>query len=421
MLESSLCKISSSETSRSERLAFVYRKSHFGSWNGRPDQTASAKSSSARIRSTNTRSTNKRRFLGQRSDRWGTSASPTTPRISGYAIKTSGAWPDSAAAQPVSLFNGIETPNILESALTESTLAGHRIALSTGQKKPSTQTKPVVCRLSQLNAISWLKASCSPDAKNSWMLEAVSRLAPDYGRSKEILVALHDLHTDVSHEPRWVVEPPMFALDTRPNIATMFRDLSALCDDKWCLTDASFCDAAHGHPVKDADVPTFIASIIGSTFSPPLPDEEPLLAAINFVPSPATPMGLIQYNMTPMPYGRDPAYQLEKNQGQIKWSTTIAPAGALTDIQPELDECIRYIVHIGGRSLWIIWPSTDYNLFIMAHNNPSTLGALDQLQGMEVFIVEQRLDHFIIPPSHYYACLALTPSFYSCSRIWPPK
>ncbi|KAG6833101.1 hypothetical protein H0H87_011512 [Tephrocybe sp. NHM501043] len=87
-------------------------------------------------------------------------------------------------------------------------------------------------------------------------------------------------------------------------------DLLALCDEQGHFTDASICDTATGHPVEDIDFGTFMASIICGT--------QPLLAAINLVSSPATPMGLAQYGVTPMPYVRDPAYHLEHFQGQIK-------------------------------------------------------------------------------------------------------
>ncbi|KAG6807507.1 hypothetical protein H0H92_007242 [Tricholoma furcatifolium] len=213
----------------------------------------------------------------------------------------------------------------------------------------------------------------------------------------------------------------------RPSFSTILTDLFALGKSSGgSLSDANVHNCAGGGHLNEVTIPMFWF-FMQSCSEPGISSHiVRTLTAFNIFSDADTALGMTSYRMLPSPFSEDPEWHAEahENSNLVKWDGTLTSKGAITHTHTDFCGCMQFMVHLGGKKLWILWPASDKNLEIMSHKRHDeiyarmTLETISTLEGLQCFIVDRVLQAFVVPPNHCHACLSLTSCAHTGCRIW---
>jgi hypothetical protein len=138
-----------------------------------------------------------------------------------------------------------------------------------------------------------------------------------------------------------------------------------------------------------------------------------------------SPRGIGLCGMKPHPYDETPGYSFNP---KIKWthpswSTVFTPAGCITQTHMDGIGSSQYIIHFSGKKLWLFWPPTEANLnfyspfHLQLSPEDLTLHSIRNMEGLEVYYLEDTVEAFVVPPNYLHAVIAITTSAHSGVRF----
>ena len=129
-------------------------------------------------------------------------------------------------------------------------------------------------------------------------------------------------------------------------------------------------------------------------------------------------LGLCSFNATP--YSHDATSTIDDSA----WLTVWTSPGAISQLHMDHYGTTQYFVHLFGQKLWLTWPPTAHNLVFLdslhpqkAHLNRTKI-CLENLEKLELFLVKEPGQAFVLKPNTIHICMSISRSCHSAIRVW---
>jgi len=264
--------------------------------------------------------------------------------------------------------------------------------------------------------------------ENKWILDEYTRwtspplsfVTPMQEGGKKILMTLMKLGRPILSKPRndSTIRFGHYEASIRPSLSHCIQDLFNIPAGS-VITPINFIHSVTAQHIQAADI---VASVMTTTDRSDWVDGRPLLGALSI---PFTTHGLGKCNLTAHPYDSDKRYLCARtNDGKLDWYGVLTPAGAISHPHIDYHGASQLMHHISGRKLWLTWPATARNMKMLLDRelrdgNPiETVEAIEVLEGLEVFLLDETQEAFYLPSGMIHAAISLSTCCHAGLYVW---
>lgn len=107
-----------------------------------------------------------------------------------------------------------------------------------------------------------------------------------------------------------------------------------------------------------------------------------------------------------------------------RWTSTLTPPGAISHTHMDYYGSLQYFIHIEGRKLWLLWPSTPHNLTRFASHHKQraaenrTMDCIHELEGLQLLYLEEGNTIFALKPNTLHACMSFDQCAHTAMLVW---
>ena len=264
--------------------------------------------------------------------------------------------------------------------------------------------------------------------KNAWILDVYNKwislpmsVLPNQQAGKDILLELLKMEGEILQRPNSdsirIIKDPEFNSGIIPSFELLLQDI---IESSKSGKSMSITDCTNGFYELLVPVEKLLASLFCAASAKEWKPNMRLYSAMDIEVS-TTGLGLC--DIKPKPFQNDPTFSFsaQSSQGDPSWMSVLTPPGSITHTYSDGIGSCQYMVHFKGEKLWLFWPLSEKNLSLYAHQHGKirkptmTLESIRQMEGMQVYYLEDNIESFVIPPSYLHAVISFMTSAHTAA------